>query len=63
MGDPNFRIGFDFRGAMRRLGRMTRKGIDTVKEKTESEEPEEAQDAGREGGEDTARRKPGQDER
>lgn len=63
MSDSNPKIRFDFRGAMRSLGRMTRKGIDTVREKTGTEEPDEAQEAGREGGKDASGRKADKDER
>jgi hypothetical protein len=36
MTDKLNKINFDVQGAMRHLGRMTRKGVDTVKEKAEA---------------------------
>ncbi|RDD63417.1 hypothetical protein [Ferruginivarius sediminum] len=36
MTDKLNKISFDLQGAMRQLGRMTRKGVDTVKGKAEA---------------------------
>ena len=55
MSDKDVKVSFDVQGAMRSLGRMTRKGIETVKEKTgvgeEERDDGSRQDSGRKSGE------------